>query len=289
MPKIPDNRYILVCDAGSTKTQAALYDSQSRRVTANETMPGVNPVHEDEETILRSFARLQSMAPEDTAVLYFGTGCLPGKPTQRIRNCFERMGLADNIRIESDLEGACIALLGDKPGIACILGTGSNSALWDGERIVQNVAPLGYVLGDEGSGTALGKQLVRSVLRGQVSDALRDRFFEQTKYDRQSIIESVYRKEGANRFLSSLAYFLSHELELGEVQQLVVRTFDVFFTDILGCYPDSRRQTLAFTGSISKIFEQQLTESARSHGYEIAKIFSSPMPGIIDYLKNKTK
>lgn len=281
-----NTRYTLVCDAGSTKTQAALYDSEAEMILANETVAGVNPVHQSEEDILIALSKLRSLLKPGTGVLFFGSGCLPGKPSERIESCFRQMGADNEIRVESDLTGACLALLGNRPGIACILGTGSNSALWDGKSIVRNVPPLGYVLGDEGSGTALGKQLVRDILRGGVSQDLQNLFYERTKYDRQSIIESVYRKEGANKYLSSLAYFLSRELNNGEVQAIVIKTFDRFFTDILGYYPDSRTYPLSFTGSIAKVFEKQLRLTAEKHGYAISSVCSSPMPGIIDYLRS---
>ena len=204
---------ILIADSGSTKTDWCLaeYGKILRRTKAD----GINPVFQTDEE-LRNAAEDVARQLEDTrpeAIHFYGAGCIPTQ-TERVRRALAHaFTSAGSVEAASDMLGAARALCGHQAGIACILGTGSNSCSYDGENIVANVSPLGFILGDEGSGAVLGKLLVGSLLKNQLAPGLKEEFLERYALTPADIIERVYRRPLPNRFLASLSPFLAEHLD----------------------------------------------------------------------------
>ena len=167
-------------------------------------------------------------------------------------------------------------------GVACVLGTGSNSCLYDGKDIISNVPPLGYILGDEGSSAVLGRRLVGDCLKNQLPELVRNEFFAEYGLTQELILERVYRQPLANRFLASLTPFLSKHRDVPEVHRLLVASFVDFFVRNVKQY---RRPWLPihFVGSIANVFSVELKEAAESLGLELGLILKSPMEGLIRY------
>lgn len=281
-----DNQNILVADSGSTKTDWTL---GSRRFSTQ----GINPVHQSDEQIAAILdnelmpqllgLKQQSNADDETclvgAVVFYGSGVRSDQEERMVRLLHQTFM---NVPIEahSDLLGAARALCGDEEGLACILGTGANSCLYDGCRIVKNTPPMGYVLGDEGSGAVLGLRFLNALYKGRLDMQLRKEFEETIKTDLTSVIDQVYRKPLPNRWLASLSPFIHDHLHLDGVEQLVVENFLDFIHYNIDPY---RRSDLPLqaVGSIAFFYKPQLCFAAKRAGYEVGKILRSPLDGLL--------
>lgn len=221
---------IVIADSGSTKTDWCIGNSQTDyRIVQT---PGINPFYLSTKEISRQITEnlFPQLTEKDTVTeLYFyGAGCTPEKAcivADALTECFPHAHVA----VESDLSGAARALCGHTKGIACILGTGSNSCEYDGEKIVSNVSPLGYILGDEGSGAVLGKRLVGDCLKKQLPPDLCELLLKEYELTPALILDKVYRQPLANRFLASLTPFLSAHRQRAEIHALLLSCFTDFF------------------------------------------------------------
>lgn len=275
---------ILIADSGSTKTDWCLCN-EGTPILAVQTQ-GINPYHQTEEAIEQVLAEelLPQLAqlPACLCVIFYGAGCANDTACGRVREAIQKVLATDDIIIHSDLLGAARALCGHEEGIACVLGTGSNSCLFDGKDIIANVPPLGYILGDEGSSAVLGRRLVGDCLKNQLPEAVRNEFLAEYNLTQETILEKVYRQPLANRFLASLTPFLSKHREVPEVHTLLVESFVDFFVRNVKQY---RRPWLPihFVGSIANVFKAELKEAAESLGMELGCILKSPMEGLVKY------
>ncbi len=277
---------ILIADSGSTKTDWCLMrDSDTTLVIQTQ---GINPYHQAQEAIglvlaeellpqLKGYVKEQPLK-----VIFYGAGCANDNACQRVEDAIHKVLGYTDITIHSDLLGAARALCGHEEGIACVLGTGSNSCLYDGEKIVANVPALGYILGDEGSSAVLGRRLVGDCLKNQLPEAIRDEFLVEYGLTQEIILEKVYREPLANRFLASLTPFLSKYREVPEVRRLLVESFVDFFVRNVKQY---RRPWLPihFVGSVANAFSSELKEAAESLGMELGTILKSPIEGLARY------
>ncbi len=279
---------ILIADSGSTKIEWCVLDEG--KVVAQVFTVGMNAMLLTEDEMAETMARelmphIAGMAIDE--VYYYGAGCLFDNICNNVRNAISRnLPSAKKIMVDTDLLAAARAVCGNEPGIACILGTGSNSCYYDGEKIVDNVSPLGYILGDEGSGAVLGKLLVGDVLKKQIPQHLIDKFMAQYSLTPQVIIENVYRKPNANRFLASLSPFLAENIEEPSVHRLVLNAFKSFFVRNVENYKDYRELPVNFVGSIAVNYREVLEEAAKALYINIGKIIKSPMEGLVKYHSN---
>ena len=186
------------------------------------------------------------------------------------------------VTVNSDLLGAARGLLVHQPGLACILGTGSNSCLYDGKEIVKTVAPLGYVLGDEGSGAYLGKNFIADMLKGLAPKTLVDAFYEKYNVTPPMLMDSVYSNPLPNRALARYSEFLAEHLDNAYVYQLVYAAFMRFFTRNIAAY-NYKQQPICFVGSVCVLYREVLAKAAADFGITIAKAVRNSMPGIIEY------
>ena len=280
---------ILIADSGSTKTDWCLCNQGT--ILCNIQTQGINPYHQSEEAI--EAVLREELLPQLTQhsefniqnsldIVFYGSGCANENACNRIKKAIHKVLETKDITVHSDLLGAARALCGHEEGIACVLGTGSNSCLYNGKEITANTPPLGYILGDEGSSAVLGRRLVGDCLKNQLPEAIRDEFLTEYGLTQEIILEKVYRQPLANRFLASLTPFLSKHREVPEVHNLLVESFVAFFVRNVKQY---RRPWLPihFVGSIANAFAPELKEAAESLGMELGTIMRSPMEGLIKY------
>lgn len=179
---------------------------------------------------------------------------------------------------------AARGLCGHEAAIACVLGTGSNSCFYDGSEIVNNISPLGFILGDEGSGAVLGKLLVGDILKNQLSPALKEEFMKQFDLTVPEIIDRVYRQPFPNRFLASLSPFMAQHLEEPAIHALVLGSFIAFLRRNVMQY-DYQQYPAHFIGSVAHCYKDVLQEAAQQTGVLLGKVLRSPMEGLIEYHK----
>jgi N-acetylglucosamine kinase-like BadF-type ATPase len=276
---------ILIADSGSSKT---LWNIVRRDgTTALCRTAGINPFYSDAHEIialLRAEYRLESAGL--STVFFYGAGCTSARQTV-LREALHDFFDAGRIEIHSDLLGTARAMCGNRPGIACILGTGSNSCRYDGAQIVENVAPLGYVLGNEGGGDSLGKRLLADVLKHQLPDSLCRRFLADCMLSTDEILERIYRQPFPNRFLAGFTHFIADHIHEPALDKLVTGAFREFFVRNVLQYRHVNDLPLYFTGSVATVFRPQLCRVAGEFGLTIAAVAQSPMQGLVVYHRNK--
>jgi N-acetylglucosamine kinase-like BadF-type ATPase len=273
---------ILIADSGSTKTDWALVDNKT--VVYYNTQ-GINPVHQKREAVLQILHEelLPNVeASEVVSVFFYGSGVRPEMVSPMIDILHDAFK-AKTVEAHSDLLGAARALFGHNSGIASILGTGANSCLYDGGRIVMNTPAMGYVLGDEGSGAALGKRLLHDLYKGVLSEEIVNDFEEETRLSLPEIIDKVYRQPMPNRFLASLSeYVHSHMADWLELRRLVMDNFADFFRFNIAPY-QRRDLPVSFVGSLAYYYQAELHEVARSLGYTVGAVTRNPIEGLVRY------
>lgn len=271
----------LIADSGGTKTDWVL--TEETGIVQRVQTQGINPFHQSEEDILAILHEVNcQLSTLNCQLSFYGSGVRPELEPVVVSLLLKAFPLAATVEAHSDLLGAARAVCGCAEGIACILGTGANSGLYDGRQIVRNTPPLGYVLGDEGSGAVLGIRFLNALYKGFMSSVLVSEFEEDMNMTVADVIARVYRQPMANRFLASLSPFISRHLDNPQVWQLVVDNFRDFFRRNLVQY---QRQDLpvGFVGSIAWHYAEQLKEAAASEGFRVGQILQSPMDGLIAY------
>lgn len=279
---------ILIADSGSTKTDWCLID-HGREVKRIRTK-GINPFFQTEDEIAVEvkkclFPELDKAEIEQ--IWFYGAGCIPEKYVI-IQQAIGRV-LFSSVQVGSDLLGAARALCQQEAGIACILGTGSNSCFYNGTEIAGNVSPLGFILGDEGSGAVLGRLFVGDCLKNQLPTEIKELFLDTYLLTPAMILEKVYRQPFPNRFLAGLTPFLSAHLEVPQIHALVLNSFKAFFTRNVKQY-DFSTYPVHFAGSVAWYFQPVLKQAAEAAGIRLATIVQTPLPGLITYhshLSNK--
>ena len=274
---------MLIADSGSTKTDwcVILDNTPIKRIGTK----GLNPFFQSEEEIQQELTHsLLPQLPEVTidSVYFYGAGCTPEKAPTLRRAIADSLPVVGNIKAYSDMLAAARGLCGREAGITCILGTGSNSCFYDGKEIVNHISPLGFILGDEGSGAVLGKLLVGDILKNQLSPAIKEAFLKQFDLTVPEIIDRVYRQPFPNRFLASLSPFIAQHLEEPGIRQLVLGSFIAFLRRNVMQY-DYTQYPAHFIGSVAHCYKEILQEAAQETGIRIGKILQSPMEGLIQY------
>ena len=276
---------ILIADCGSTKIDWCILKGD--KLVKEFFTTGVNALLMPEDKIRATFEtelKPQVEGSEIFEVYYYGAGCLSEEICSNVsRSIASVIPSATTISVNSDLLAAARALCGRNPGIACILGTGSNSCYYDGEKICDNVSPLGYILGDEGSGAVLGKLLVGDVLKKQLPAELCEKFLKQFNLDRMKIIENVYKKPAPNRFLASLSPFLIQNIEEPAIHRLVLNAFKSFFVRNIENYANFKEVPVSFVGSVGFYYREVLDEAAKALDITIGTVIKSPMEGLLKY------
>ena len=277
----------LIADGGATKTDWALVDK--KELVSRVFTLGINPFHASEEKIseiLTTELVPQLSGKKGFDIYFYGAGCTPEKCIVMKKLLQQAFPDSKKIEVLSDLWGAARALCGHNPGIACILGTGSNSCYYNGKEITENTPPLGYILGDEGSGAVLGKFFVADILKGRMSPALTAKFFEETKLTKADFLDNIYKKPMPSRFLASLVPFITENKETEpSLQDLAIKNFRSFFSRCIAPY-NHPELPVNFIGGLAFSYEKELHEAAKAEGFIIGTILKSPMEGLLKFHEN---
>lgn len=276
---------ILIADSGSTKTEwrTILPDGTIGQAKT----AGCNPNHQTTADITATLknellGQLPSGSPEE--IFFYGAGCSSEKSKNIVREAFSAVFPAAALVVESDLLAAARALCLNESGIACILGTGANSCLFDGEKIVENIPALGYVIGDEGSGTDLGKKVVADYLRKGMPEHLAARFSKRFPDISADIVcDRIYRQPLAKPYLASFSRFLFHNLKEPYCYQLVYDSFTNFLQRNVAKYSDYQQYPVHFVGSIAFYYGNILRQAATDQGMRVGRILEGPIAGLTLY------
>ena len=264
----------IIADSGSTKTDWLI---GSKRISTQ----GINPIHQDDDTIIailnnELLSHLSPLTSHPQTIRFYGAGVRPEQEERMERLLAQVFPKATSIEAKSDMLGAARALCGKEEGLACILGTGANSCLFDGKHIIQNTPPLGYILGDEGSGAVMGRMFLNALYKNRLYEGAKEEFEQFLKLNMANVIERVYRQPMANRWLASLCPYIRQHLDQPSVQEVVVQNFQLFIRHNLAPY---RRPHLPINavGSVAHFFRPQLEQAAAAEGYTIGQILRSPL------------
>jgi N-acetylglucosamine kinase-like BadF-type ATPase len=276
---------MLIADSGSTKTTWGLIRDRNEAVDTCETS-GINPFYQNENAILKVLEKEFTLPASPNPLVYFyGAGC--GSPESKaiVIRALGRFFHNASLFVESDLMGAARALCQHGPGMACIMGTGSNSCFYDGTHIAYHVPSLGYILGDEGSGADIGRRLVSDMLKKLLPDRISALFYETYQLTPDQIQEHVYKNPFPNRFLARFTPFVATNLHESALYELVKKCFRNYFVRNIHQYPMAATQPIHFTGSIAFYFREILVASARENGYTVGIIEQNPMERLIQFHK----
>ena len=278
---------ILIADSGSTKVDWSVVDNG--KLIKRAFTKGINPFFQSEEEISSEIetALLPQLDVRDfESIYFFGAGCAFDK-IEVVKNAISKNLKSGYIEVGTDMLAAARGLCGHEPGVACILGTGSNSCNYDGKNIVDNVSPLGFILGDEGSGAVLGKLFVSDLLKNQLTPGLKEKFLVKYNLTIGDIIDRVYRKPFPNRFLSTFSPFINENLNDPTVHALVLNSFKSFLKGNVMQY-DYTGKPVGFVGSVAYHYREVLEEAVIAMGLKMGKIVQSPMEGLIEFYKDDT-
>ncbi len=274
---------ILIADSGSTKTEwREVTDGVAGRSYISS---GINPFFVTGEEIV---SLLRKEIPEmegSTAsrIFFYGTGVSSPAKAEIVRGAMVSFFGTGELFIGSDLLGAARSLCQTDPGIACIIGTGSNSCYYDGKAIVSNVSPLGYILGDEGGGAVLGRKLVSGVLKKQLPGIVIENFFKAYPYTPAGILDNVYNMPFPNRFLGQFTRFIADNIHVPELQAIITSSFDEFMIRNVLQYPEARKFPVHFTGSIAYHFRPFLEELLTKYRLQSGLFTLTPMENLVRY------
>jgi glucosamine kinase len=274
---------ILIADSGSTKTAWKLI-SEAEAVKNIKTS-GINPFFRTEEDIFQELETqlLPETGAEVNRIYFYGAGIINAEKGNIIRKALSRIYTNANIEAHSDVLGAARALFGNQPGTACILGTGSNVCMYDGEKITGGISPLGFILGDEGSGAVMGRKLLGDYFKEVMPPYLRLAFSEKYKLSREEALNRVYRSDKPNQFLAQFTPFLSDHAHSAYCQEFVQHNFMEFFERNVIKLPDYNKFQIGFVGSVAYYFSQILRNTASYYGFEHATIIKDPIDGLEKY------
>lgn len=275
----------LIADSGATKTDWALVSN--RQLLARYQTQGLSPVHQSTDSLAdilqkELFPQLSETECSGISHIYFyGAGCR-GLAQQQMKTMLQNCFPVAQIEVESDLLGAARAVCGHEKGLVCILGTGSNSCLYDGETIVENIPPLGYILGDEGSGAVLGRMLLNRLFKDPTLSDLKEKFLSSYGLTYEDVIEHVYRRPLANRFLASLIPFIKENLSCKSLLELTTINFRNFLRNNILKYNTEVKSVYA-VGGMTEAFHEQLSLACKEEGLQLKKTLKNPIEGLIVY------
>lgn len=273
----------LIIDAGSTKMEWVLIDGNE--VKTRFTTGGFNPNYSDSNCLTDMLAhQLPVVVPtEIQAIYYYGTGCGAEKNRSLVADAFRQHFVCAYVHVTHDLMAAAHAVLGNEKGIACILGTGANSCVYDGKQIVEKAVSLGYMVGDEGSGGHIGRQIVRSYFYGFMPKDLRDRFDNKYQLKVDDFVNQLYHNGQPNRYLASFAPFASENLNDPFIIELIRHCFDEYIEAFICRYEGCQTMKVCFVGSVAFHFKEVLKSCLDAHGLKMGEVLQNPMDGLVKF------
>lgn len=276
----------IIADCGATKTEWGFIrrDNSGNAETVYATTVGMNVATTSAADIRQTIVRAIDQVPwpeliATSTVRFYGAGCI-GSGAEAMRDLLRETMRAQHVEVESDMVAAARALFGSEAGIACILGTGSNSCMYDGTRIVDNIPPMGWILGDEGSGAYIGKELVNSVFKRLLPDKIISAFSNRFNLTYPELVERIYRRPDGNRFLASFMPFVADNIDEPAIEELVVRAFSRFVDRNILSYNSSL--PVGFCGSLAHHFKHQLHMVLDEFGLQAGRIIAKPLPALVE-------
>lgn len=279
---------VIIADSGSTKTTWMTCDS--RHVIKKISTPGLNPNFATDDFFRNTV--IDHIEPavtrgETHRFFFYGSGVADDFTIAKVNKAISSVFPGSVIEVGSDLKGAARALFGDEKGIACIMGTGSNSCLCDGGEIIHNIPPLGFILGDEGSGAYLGKMLLSDYLKGIMPVEIATKFTEQYNTDKQVVTSRVYRGEFPSRYVAGFVSFIADNLDSPYLAGMVRNGFRIFLERNVLHYDDCKGVKISFTGSVAWHFSELLKEILVEKNLNPGEIIKDPAERILEYHLNK--
>ncbi len=273
----------LIADSGATKAEWTLIDEKKNKTILTQ---GISPYFLNREQIRELL--LKELKPKMKNVrvdeiFFYGTGCANPDNVKLVKKALKDVFPEAKVDVNHDLLAAARALCGHKKGIACILGTGSNSCYYNGKKIVQNSPGLGYVLGDEGSGAYMGRRVLQYYLYNTFDDELKGRFDLKYLTNSSEILENVYKNPLPNRYLAGFVMFLAENRGHYMIENIIEDCLNDFFFTHLCRYKESRALPVNFVGSVAYGFRDVLQELCNSYEFKLGKVLKKPMSGLIEY------
>ena len=273
----------LIIDAGSTKMGWILMDGPEAK--AHFVTKGFNPNYSPAQYLVET-CHGASLPNEIQSIYYYGTGCGNEQNCQIIKEVFQARFPHAEIHVTHDLMAACHAVLGHEKGIACILGTGSNSCLYDGKDIIEKAVSLGYLVGDEGSGKHIGSEVVRAYFYGFMPEDLRQKFEETYHLELKDFIDKVYHQPQPSRYLATFAKFAGEHQSNPFMKELVKGCFNAFIEAFVMRYSECKSLKISFVGSVASHFQVILNEVLTEYGLVLGEVMPSPAEGLIRYYQS---
>jgi len=273
----------LICDSGSTKAEWCLLNGKFKKIV---TTQGLSPYFLTTQQIQQIIAKelmpkIKNIRIDE--VFFYGTGCSNPENIKSVKKAISLVFTKAKVAVDHDLMGAAKALCGSNKGIACILGTGSNSCFYNGKKIVKNSPGLGYVLGDEGSGAYLGKKVIQYFLYKTFDEDLMDRFNAKYATNSVDILNHVYKQPLPNRYLASFVPFLIENRGHYMIENIIEDAFNDFFFNHVYKYRESWQMPINFVGSVAFGFKDVLKEMCNAYELQLGIVIKKPMDGLIKY------
>lgn len=276
-----------IIDSGSTKSDWVLLDNENNQQFFS-TM-GFNPYFHSEEIIISAIQEsdaIMNFASVVDGVFFYGAGCSSSELNLIVENAFRKIFINADVHVGHDLTACAYATYQGKPSISCIIGTGSNSCYFDGDKVYEEIPALGYILGDEGSGSYFGKQLLSNYLYKKLPKHIEDDFINEYGLTKDEIVDRVYMKPNANVYLASLSKFVSKHAEEPYFKNMVYEGMKKFLEIHVLCYSNYKDVDVHFIGSISHVFQEELKQAAHELNVTIGQIIQKPIGGLVNYHLN---
>lgn len=276
----------LIVDSGSTKTEWIVIKDKKKinHCISNGYNPNYFP-----KSILQDGIKLYLLPIIETnnikEIYFYGSGCSTDVNKSTVRGVLTEFFTNAKIFAEHDLLGAARGLCGHQPGIACIIGTGSNSCYYDGKKVVENIESVGWMFGDKGSGTHIGKLFIEAFLKSECPQHLTKKFTEKTNLNFEAVMDKIYKEGAAQILFSETSPFVGENIDDPFMEMLIRKSLHQFFEENVCKYKNAKKLPINCTGSIAQIFEDLTREEAKKFGLNINHIIQKPMDGLIDYHK----
>ena len=275
---------VLIVESGSTKSDWVLLSPENKQDVYSSM--GFNPYFHSSAVIeneLRRHAELMSHAEKIQQIYFYGAGCSSSEMNDIVKLGLTNVFTNAHIHIDHDLMACAYATYSGNPSICCIIGTGSNSCYFDGKTVSEVVPALGYILGDEGSGTYFGKKLLSAFLYHQLPKHVEEDFVKEYAIDKNEIVNKVYRNENANVYIASFMPFIAKHKDELFFQKMIEDGLRHFIEVHVCCYPNYKDVEINFVGSIASVFRNALDRAANSLGARIGRVVQKPVEGLVSY------
>ena len=273
-----------IIESGSTKSDWVLVDNKNKQSFF--TTMGFNPYFHSSDIISNEIGKnkdIMAISSEVKSIYFYGAGCSSIEMNKIVELGFKKIFASAFIFVEHDLLASAYAAYSGKPVISCIIGTGSNSCLFDGKNLSEVVPALGYILGDEASGSYFGKQLISSLLYHHLPKEIEEDFTATYKLDKETLLNRIYREPNANVFIASFMPFIAKHKDAPFFRKMLIDGFRKFMEIHVCCYADYKQKEVNFVGSISQIFEFELKTAAKELGIEVGRIIPKPVHALVQY------